>query len=215
MCKIDFISEPFFSFGKEKIIHFLKKYAEMEGFSIYEIQYNFIDKERFDTVKMETLFNDPAMREININNDFSESDVYQLYIPAKCMQDMFGNFNDSLRVPFSIRAISFYGNAKIEIEFPNENNKYLVQLYNAGKKLIRENYITLDTAVAKTAQILEYQFLSPGTYGVRIIEDVNGNKKWDAGKFLSKELPEKVFYYPDNITIRSNWDVVLDWEVDK
>ncbi len=44
MCKIDFISEPFFSFGKEKIIHFLKKYAEMEGFSISEIQYNFIDK---------------------------------------------------------------------------------------------------------------------------------------------------------------------------
>ena len=42
MCKIDFISEPFFSFGKEKIIHFLKKYAEMEEFSISEIQYNFI-----------------------------------------------------------------------------------------------------------------------------------------------------------------------------
>ena len=72
-----------------------------------------------------------------------------------------------------------------------------------------------DTAATNMSQVLEYQFLSPGTYGVRIIEDVNGNLKWDSGKFLSKELPEKVFYYPEDITIRSNWDVVLDWKVDK
>lgn len=44
MCKISFISGPSFSFGKEKIIHVLKKYAKKEGFSISEIQYNFIDK---------------------------------------------------------------------------------------------------------------------------------------------------------------------------
>ena len=44
MCKISFISGPSFSFGKEKIIHVLKKYAKKEGFSISEIQYNFINK---------------------------------------------------------------------------------------------------------------------------------------------------------------------------
>ena len=44
MCKISFISGPSFSFGKEKIIHVLKKYAKKEGFSISAIQYNFIDK---------------------------------------------------------------------------------------------------------------------------------------------------------------------------
>ena len=174
-----------------------------------------IDSVHFDTVKMEILFKDPAMRSIDITHDFLESTVYQLFIPAKCMQDMFGNYNDSLRLSFSIRPLSFYGNAKIDVEFPNANNSYMVQLYNARKKIIRESFIIPDTAVTNMSQVLEYQYLSPGTYGVRIIEDVNGNLKWDSGKFLSKELPEKVFYYPEDITIRSNWDVVLDWEVDK
>jgi len=174
-----------------------------------------IDSVHFDTVKMEIVFKDPAMRNIDITHDFSESAAYQLFIPAKCMQDMFGNFNDSLRVPFSIRPLSFYGNAKIDVHLPGVNNKYLVQLYNARKKSIRESYIIPDTAATNMSQVLEYQFLSPGTYGVRIVEDVNGNLKWDTGRFLSKELPEKVFYYPEDITIRSNWDVVLDWGVDK
>jgi hypothetical protein len=173
-----------------------------------------IDSIHFDTVKTEISFTDPAMRSIILEHDFSESSTYQLFIPASCIQDMFGNFNDSLRVDFSIRPLSFYGNAKIEIEFPDTNNKYLVQLYNARKKVIRENWITPDAAVVND-QVIEYLFLTPGIYGVRVVEDANGNNKWDTGEFLSRLLPEQVFYYPDDIIIRSNWDVVLDWKIDK
>jgi uncharacterized protein (DUF2141 family) len=173
-----------------------------------------IDSIHFDTVKTEISFTDPAMRSIILEHDFSESSTYQLFIPASCIQDIFGNFNDSLRVDFSIRPLSFYGNAKIEIEFPDTNNKYLVQLYNARKKVIRENWITPDAAVVND-QVIEYLFLTPGIYGVRVVEDANGNNKWDTGEFLSRLLPEQVFYYPDDIIIRSNWDVVLDWKIDK
>ena len=171
------------------------------------------DSVRFDTLQMEIEFNDPAMRSIEISHDFIESGIYQLFIPSKCMRDMFGNVNDSLRLPFSIRPLSFYGNAKIEIELPDLGHSYLVQLYNAGGNIIRENHIVPDKDSVNQKRTFEYQYLPPGTYGVRIIEDVIGNAKWDAGKFLSKELPENVFYYPDDITIRSNWDVVLDWKV--
>ena len=42
MCKVDFISNLAFSFDQEIVIRFLKKYAESEGFSISQIQYNFV-----------------------------------------------------------------------------------------------------------------------------------------------------------------------------
>ena len=54
MCKVDFISNLDFSFDQEKVIHFLKKYAENEGFAISQIQYNFVTQ--------------PSM--LKINNDY-------------------------------------------------------------------------------------------------------------------------------------------------
>ena len=44
MCKVDFVSSPAFSLDKEKLIRFLKKYAENDGFTISQIQYNFISQ---------------------------------------------------------------------------------------------------------------------------------------------------------------------------
>ena len=41
----------------------------------------------------------------------------------------------------------------------------------------------------------------------RYIRDKNGNKKWDTGSYLKKIQPENVYYSPDTIELRANWDI--------
>ena len=41
--------------------------------------------------------------------------------------------------------------------------------------------------------------------------DLNNNFKWDSGSWQDKIQPEQVRYYPTEIDIRTNWELVLDW----
>ena len=47
----------------------------------------------------------------------------------------------------------------------------------------------------------------PTQFTVRIIYDDNKNKMYDAGSFLDKRYAEEVFYYQQEVDVRSNWDV--------
>ncbi len=87
MCKVDFISCPDFSFSKETVVRFLKKYAEDEGYTVAQIQYNFLDK--------------PSMLELNnrhlnhnnhtdvITFDYSEKKAIkaEVYISIETMKE--------------------------------------------------------------------------------------------------------------------------------
>ena len=46
---------------------------------------------------------------------------------------------------------------------------------------------------------------------MRIIEDVNSNGMWDSGNIISKKQAEKVTPYINEINIRDNWSVVVEW----
>ena len=76
----------------------------------------------------------------------------------------------------------------------------IVQLINDKGETQREVY-------AETPQMVEFNYLKPGNYGLRIIFDENGNRKWDTGSFLKKIQPEEVRYYPDMVNIRANWEM--------
>ena len=57
--------------------------------------------------------------------------------------------------------------------------------------------------------VLEY--LTPGQYIIKFIHDRNNNKKWDTGNYLMRIQPERVSYYKDEISIRANWELEIDY----
>ena len=57
--------------------------------------------------------------------------------------------------------------------------------------------------------------LSPGAYSLRIILDDNNNAEWDSGNLLQKQQAETVEYYAKEITIRSDWDVIVEWNTNE
>ena len=56
--------------------------------------------------------------------------------------------------------------------------------------------------------------ITPGKYQLKYIADSNEDGIWNTGNWESKTQPEKVENYPNEITIRSNWDLELEWNLE-
>lgn len=50
--------------------------------------------------------------------------------------------------------------------------------------------------------------LKPGKYGITIIEDANMDGFWTSGRLIPRRFPEKVYFLPDVLTLKPNWE----WE---
>ncbi len=83
-------------------------------------------------------------------------------------------------------------------------------------QLITEKYELKDTLVNQTE--FQFDYVEPGNYRIRLIEDENGNGKWDAGNPLTLTEAEKIYYLEEVITVKANWEVIdknFDLSVDK
>ena len=77
----------------------------------------------------------------------------------------------------------------------------IVELIDQKNELVRSAYL-------KGFEEVQFPFLNPGNYRIRIIFDANQNGKWDTGSFLEKKQPERVIYYPGAIEMSANWEKV-------
>jgi hypothetical protein len=48
--------------------------------------------------------------------------------------------------------------------------------------------------------------IPPNTFTVRIIYDDDKDGKWTPGDFMKLKQSEEVYYYPEPIEVRMNWD---------
>jgi hypothetical protein len=87
----------------------------------------------------------------------------------------------------------------LKMNVPDSSN-YLIQLLTEGRVVqqfstVKEFYHT-------------FRNLKPGTYRIRIIDDINDNGVWDPGDILSGKNPEPV-YLSEPVELRPSWDKEL------
>lgn len=162
--------------------------------------------EEKDTVFPTFQFSDSIHRNLSLNYKWKEDISYKLTILPGAFTDIFGNPNDTLKQIFRTTKTENYSNIAIQFSAGNNHCTYLVQLLNDKDNLLGE-YST------EMSANIEFKNVSPGSYKVRVICDANNNDKWDTGNYLKKIQPEKVFYYPALITVRSNWDQQIEWNI--
>lgn len=51
------------------------------------------------------------------------------------------------------------------------------------------------------------EYLPPGSYQMRAIVDTNNNGYWNPGNIKKGIKPEQVFFYPEKLELRANWEV--------
>lgn len=83
-------------------------------------------------------------------------------------------------------------------------------------ELLSEKYEVIDTLINQTD--FQFNFVQPGNYRLRLIEDENGNREWDAGDPFTIEPAENIYYLDELITVKANWEIIdkiFDFSVDK
>ena len=83
----------------------------------------------------------------------------------------------------------------------DDHDPFILELVNLEGETLRH------FDVSNELDFYEFRYLEPGNYLFRYIKDKNGNKKWDTGNYLKKLKPEMVFYSPDTIELRANWEI--------
>ncbi len=73
-----------------------------------------------------------------------------------------------------------------------------------------------DTPVASVKVIngkARFDFVAPNFYYARAFIDVNDNGIWDTGDLLKWKPAEDVYYYPQKINVKKNWDMEQTWDL--
>ncbi len=133
--------------------------------------------------------------------------TYQLVIKPKSFTDIFQIENDSVKVNFKTREEKYYGNVKLK--FTTEFKKQ----YPIIIQLIDEKGAVISERPNPKENTIDFSFLTPQKYLLRIDLDENNNSKWDNGNYLKHIQPEKIIYNTAPINVRSNWDLETDWKI--
>ncbi len=157
---------------------------------------NIMDQDSAD-VPFKTSFN-ARMNELIIEFSKKPDSKYNVSILPGAVTDLFAETNDTIKQSLKTKALSDFGT--IIMTLPNiQKYPIIVQLTDTKGNVISEKY-------SESSQTLNFQYLNPGKYLVRVIFDDNENRKWDTGDFLKKRQPEVIKYYSDTLDVRANFD---------
>jgi len=133
---------------------------------------------------------------------WKEGTKYELHLDSAALHDVYGITHIKGTYPFETKTSADYSTLRVFLKpfVP----KARIQLLNAKDQVVREL-----PAVAEGAF---FQYLKPETYYLRFFIDENGDGKWTTGSWEPKRQPEPVYYYPEKVQTKSNWDFEEEWD---
>ncbi|MEI6899619.1 MAG: Ig-like domain-containing protein, partial [Bacteroidota bacterium] len=159
-----------------------------------------------DTIHPKAELVDSAHRLILVNFKWKEDKQYKLIIPDSALFGMYGHTNDSISMTFKTKMERDFGSLLLDVKIKTTGGQYVIQLLDEKETLVEERIITASEKV-------KFTYMTPRKYKIKAILDRNRNGQWDTGNYIQKLQPEDVYYYPDIIEIRANWEVNNTWEL--
>jgi hypothetical protein len=139
-----------------------------------------------------------------VDTELKPGKNYLFITDSAAFSSIYGEYSDSAGVRFSILSPESYG--KLILDLRGYKGGKIIQLLDNQEKLIRQVY-------RKDTIKLEFPLLEKGKYRVRAIFDLDNDGKWTTGNFDLHRQPEPVLYYPEEIEIKENWDVIDVWKL--
>jgi hypothetical protein len=155
-------------------------------------------------VKCQVTHDSDSYYRFTIDYQPEELTTYRLLIPDSTIMDIYGATNDTVKIGFKTQAEDFYG--ALTIRLKQVKTPLILQLLDDKEAVLMQRSLNEDTDV-------QFKFLYPRQYNLKLIVDSNANGKWDTGNYLKKIQPEKVIYYTQPIDIRSNWEMDFTWQL--
>ena len=162
-----------------------------------------------DTLVPQPAFTDSLHRKLTIPFVRQPDSSYQLLIPDSAFFSLRGTSHDTIIFPFSDRKLQEYGTLVINLKVADSSLHYIVQLLAEKESVVDQRFVH-----GSEAYKVEFSWLSPGKYSIKVIFDRNHNDQWDTGQYLLKREPEKVLYFAKTLEIRANWISEESWEIE-
>ena len=158
----------------------------------------------WNDVPFELWKSDQSPRKYHLYADWQLGTQYQLIIDSTGVHGALGHFNQSIKQDFRVRKEEDYGALYVHLITPDTG--VVVQLLSAADKPMRSMRAEADGTA-------EFIYLRPADYYLRCFVDSNGDGEWSTGEFDSGRRPETVYYFPQAITVKAQWDIDQDWDL--
>ena len=136
--------------------------------------------------------------------EWDSKEKYKFSADSCAFTSVMGNSTKPMRYEFSVKPDEDYGSIFIHILAPDSN--IIVQLLNRSDKPVA-------TQKADKDGHADFFYTKPGDYYVRCFIDANQNGIWDTGNYDKGRRPEEVFYFPQKLSLKANWDLEQDWAI--
>ena len=148
-----------------------------------------------------------SIRKFYIEHRWEPNSNYLFQIDSAAARNIYGHPSNKVDLKFRTQKEDYYG--KIFLTISGLSGPAIVQLLANTKdeKVLQKIQVIGDGKI-------EFPYLKPEKYKIRLILDANKNGKWDTGYLAGNLQPEKVVYYPKVIKVRSNFEYKENWQID-
>jgi len=159
-----------------------------------------------DTLLVNNFNFDKSQRSFQIKHPWQQDSSYKLLILPGAFSDFFSLENDTLKFDFKVKSDKDYGLANLKVNTPDASLDYVLELINERGSVFRTITFrgNLNTKIEK---------IVPGKYYLRLLQDTNGDGKWNTGDYMKKQQPEKILFNNKPLDIRQNWDFDAEWNI--
>ncbi|MBR4047098.1 MAG: Ig-like domain-containing protein [Bacteroides sp.] len=179
------LQEPIAQFNPEGI-HVKQKVDTLWEDIPFDLEHDTIDIKRY-----------------NIYADWKPENTYELTIDSASIYALYGKFNNTIRKEMKTKKLDEYG--AIFYNVTGVQGPAFVELLDTKDMPVRQVPVVDGKA--------DFYYLAPGKYGARLVVDSNENEVWDTGNYEKKRQPEMVYYYPQVLELKANFDLTQDWDV--
>lgn len=176
----------------------LRIYSEWPVDSIWKDSLHLVEK--IDTLYKPCAFTlqplDSARMGYAVVAKLEQGKSYDLRLDSAAMCDIYGKVNNAATFSLKMKTLEDY--ATLLVKLVDYDPAIRLQLLNDKDQVVRE----LPAAPDGT----KFEYLASKTYYLRLYFDLNGDGKWTTGDWAKKRQPEPVYYFPQKLSLRANWD---------
>lgn len=143
------------------------------------------------------------LRSFELVTNWEPGQEYKFRVDSTAFHGLYGLFTDKIEQSIKVRNLEEYGAVYFNVS--GADSLAFVELLDGQDKPIRHAKVIDGQA--------DFYYLNPGKYYARLVNDTNGNGVWDTGSYAEKRQPEMVYYYPQELDLKANWELEQDWNV--
>lgn len=138
---------------------------------------------------------------------------YTLTIPEGALRDVAGMSNDSLVGKYTVMDPEKFAVVKIDVIPKTDSAKYIIQLLDGSGALKQERRDV-------TRGLVQFNYVPAGDIQLRVIEDMNGNGRWDTGNVVERRQPERAELYrnadgEEIFVTKTNWEFEVTMDMNE